>query len=234
MTIEGASTKTLILLGLVMLSAAFVWATGFESSTYGEPAIINPAAMQGWMMGGGIIGFILAIVISFKPIWAPMLAPVYGVCEGLFLGGFTAIVETMYPTGGLPILAAGLTFGVLGGMLLAYRSGVVKVTEKFKAGMMAAMSGILVVYLISWIMSLFGATMPFIHESGLVGIGFSLFVVVVAALNLTLSFDVIEQGARSGAEKYMEWYGAFGLVVALIWLYVEILSLLMKLANRER
>jgi uncharacterized YccA/Bax inhibitor family protein len=158
-------------------------------------------------------------------------APIYALLEGLFLGGISAIFEAQYP--GIVIQAVSLTFGTLFCLLLAYRSGIIKVTENFKLGVAAATGGIALIYLATLVLGLFGVRMPFIHESGLIGIGFSLFVVVIAALNLVLDFDFIESGAKSGAPKYMEWYAAFGLMVTLIWLYIEILRLLAKLRSRR-
>jgi uncharacterized YccA/Bax inhibitor family protein len=146
------------------------------------------------------------------------------------LGAISAIFEKQYP--GIVIQAVGLTFGVLFCLLLAYKSGMIKVTQNFRLGVVAATGGIALLYFVNIIMSFFGARIPFIHEAGLLGIGFSLFVVVIASLNLVLDFDFIEKGAEAGAPKYMEWYGAFGLIVTLIWLYLEILRLLAKLQRR--
>jgi uncharacterized YccA/Bax inhibitor family protein len=172
-----------------------------------------------------------AIVTVFKKEWAPITSPIYAVLEGFVLGGISSIFEASYP--GIVIQAVGLTFGTLFALLIAYRSGLIKATENFKLGVVAATGGIFLVYMISFVLSFFGTTIPFIHESGTIGILFSLFVVVVAALNLVLDFDFIERGAESGAPKYMEWYAAFGLLVTLVWLYIEILRLLSKLRSRR-
>ena len=137
----------------------------------------------------------------------------------------------MYPD--IVFQAVSLTFGTLFALLIAYKSGWIKATENFKLGVVAATGGICMVYLVSIVMGFFGTTIPFIHESGWIGIGFSLFVIVIAALNLVLDFDFIEKGAEHGAPKYMEWYGAFGLMVTLVWLYIEILRLLAKLNSRD-
>jgi uncharacterized YccA/Bax inhibitor family protein len=151
--------------------------------------------------------------------------------EGLAIGGISAMAEARFP--GIVLQAVGLTFGTLFCLLLAYSSGLIKVTENFKLGIVAATGGIFVVYLATWILGFFGAQIPYIHGSGMIGIGFSLFVVVIAALNLTLDFDFIEKGVARGAPKYVEWYAAFGLMVTLIWLYIEILRLLTKIQSRQ-
>jgi uncharacterized YccA/Bax inhibitor family protein len=183
-----------------------------------------------WALGGAVVGLLTALAICFRHTWAPTLAPVYALTEGLFLGGVSASFEAQYP--GIVIQAVGGTFGTLAGLLLAYQSGLIRATENLKLGIVAATGGICLVYLISLVGGLFGFPVPFIHEAGPVGIGFSLFVVVVAALNLVLDFDFIEQAADRGAPKYLEWYGAFALMVTLVWLYMEILRLLSKLRSR--
>jgi uncharacterized YccA/Bax inhibitor family protein len=175
---------------------------------------------------------VTALVIVFKKVWAPFLTPVYAVCQGLALGGISAFYEAQFP--GIVINAVALTFGTLGVLLLAYKSGLVRATENFKLGLFAATGAIALIYLVSFVLRLFGKNIPYIHDSGLIGIGFSLFVVVIAALNLVLDFDFIEKGSAVGAPKYMEWVGAFGLLVTLIWLYLEFLRLLAKLQSRKR
>jgi len=183
------------------------------------------------MMGGVFGGFIVALVTIFKPNWAPLTAPVYALLEGLALGGISAVFERTYP--GVAIQAVGLTFGTLFVMLLAYKTGMIRATQGFKLGVIAATGGIALLYLVEMVLGgFFHIQVPAINGSGAVGIGFSLFVVVIAALNLVLDFDMIETGARNGAPKYMEWYGAFGLMVTLIWLYLEILRLLAKARRR--
>lgn len=181
------------------------------------------------MLIGGIGGFIMALVTIFKKEHSPVTAPIYALLEGLFLGGVSAYFEAQLA--GIVFQAVLLTMGTLLSLLFIYKSGLINVTENFKLGVAAATGGIALVYLISFGMSLFGSTMPYIHESGLIGIGFSLFVVVIAALNLVMDFDFIEQGAEQKAPKYMEWYAAFGLMVTLIWLYIEFLRLLAKLRD---
>jgi len=169
------------------------------------------------------------MITVFKTQAAPYTAPIYALLEGLFLGGVSAMFEARMP--GVAIQAVGLTFGTLFCMLAAYRSGLIKATEKFKLGVVAATGGICLLYVVNMVLGMFGRPIGFIHESGTVGILFSAFVVVIAALNLVLDFDFIERGAEQGAPKYMEWYGAFGLLVTLIWLYLEILRLLGKSRN---
>jgi len=166
----------------------------------------------------------------FKQEWAPVTAPLYALVKGLALGAISAMYNHMFE--GIVLQAVMLTFGTLFAMLFAYRSGLVKATENFKMGVVAATGGIMLVYLATIVLGLFGINIPMIHESGLIGIGFSLFVVVIAALNLVLDFDLIETGVERGAPRYMEWYGAFALMVTLVWLYVEFLRLLSKLQSR--
>jgi uncharacterized YccA/Bax inhibitor family protein len=224
-TVTGTAQKTLFLLGLATAAACFTWSRTF--------ALVeaNPAAAAPWVVGGLLVGFISAMAICFKPGWAPTLAPVYAIAEGLFLGGASAGLETQYP--GIVIQAVGGTFGTLAALLLAYQSGLIRATENFKLGVVAATGGICLVYLFSLIAGLFGFAVPLIHQSGPVGIGFSLIVVAIAALNLVLDFDFIEQAADRGAPKELEWYGAFGLMVTLVWLYMEMLRLLSKLRSRD-
>jgi uncharacterized YccA/Bax inhibitor family protein len=223
MTIQGTVNKTGILLVLVLITASWTWNMYLTSAT--------PAAVMPWLWGGLIGGFIFGMVTAFKKTWAPVTAPIYALLEGLFLGALSSMMEAQFP--GIVIQAVALTFGTLFALLMAYKSGLIKATENFKLGVMAATGGIALVYLASIVLGFFGIGIPYIHESGLIGIGFSMFVVVIAALNLVLDFDFIEAGAERGVPKYMEWYGAFGLVVTLIWLYIEILRLLAKLNSRR-
>lgn len=223
MTINGTVNKVGILLVLVLIPAAWTWNQVMTSWT--PQQAMGPAVM------GGIGGFILALATIFKKNWAPVTAPLYALCEGLFLGGISAMYNIRFE--GLPMQAVALTLGTLAVMLLAYRTGLVKATENFKMGIVAATGGIALVYMASLVMSLFGARMPMIHDAGIVGIGFSVFVVAIAALSLVMDFDFIERGSEMGAPKYMEWYAAFGLLVTLVWLYLEILRLLSKLQSRD-
>ena len=224
MTLNGTVNKTGIMLILLLAPAAWTWNQFFNNPE-------TPQAVLPWMLGGMILGLILGLVTAFKAAWAPALAPVYAICQGFFLGGLSAIFEARFP--GIVIQAVALTFGTLAALLMAYKTGIIKATENFKLGVAAATGGIFLIYLTSFALSFFSIRVPYIHESGLIGIGFSLFVVVIAALNLVLDFDFIETGAERGAPKYMEWYGAFGLMVTLIWLYIEFLRLLAKLNSRR-
>jgi len=220
MTIQGTVNKTAFALLILVAAASYTWSLGSA-----DPR------MPVFMGVGFLGGFVVAMVTVFKKEWAGTTTPIYAGLEGLALGGISAVFEARYP--GLVSQAVFLTFGTLGALLLAYRSGLIKATENFKLGVVAATGGIFVVYLINFVMGLFGSGIPMIHSSGTVGILFSLFVVGIAALNLVLDFDFIEHGAERGAPKYMEWYGAFGLLVTLVWLYLEILRLLSKLQERR-
>jgi uncharacterized YccA/Bax inhibitor family protein len=223
MTLQGTVNKTGVLLALLVLAAVYPWNLYFQT---GNPALVIPFAL-----GGAIGGFVFAIVTTFKKTWAGLTAPIYAVLQGLFLGSISAIFEAQYP--GIVIQATGLTFGTLASLLMLYKLGIIKPTENFKLMIVSATMGIGVLYFISFIMNMFGSTgIGFIHSNGLFGIGFSLFVVAIAALNLVLDFDFIEQGSEQGAPAYMEWYGAFSLMVTLVWLYLEILRLLAKLRSR--
>ena len=223
MTLQGTVNKTGILLGILVLTAVYTWNLFFQT---GNPAAVMPIAI-----GGAIGGFVLALSTIFKKAWSPYTAPIYAALEGLFLGGISAIFEYQYP--GIVIQATGLTLGTLASLLVLYKLGIIKPTENFRLMIVSATMGIAVLYLISMIMNMFGSSgIGFIHSNGLFGIGFSLFVVAIAALNLVLDFDFIEQGSELGAPKYMEWFGAFSLMVTLIWLYLEMLRLLAKLRSR--
>jgi len=230
MTVNGTINKTGLMLLIVIFAATFTWRKFFGAIDPAIPGAI-PSGVIGWMIGGAIGGFILALITTFSPRRAAMTAPIYAVFEGLFLGAISAMFEAMYP--GLVMRAVMLTFGVFIIMLVLFRTGTIRATEKFRTVIFAATGGIALVYLVSFIASMFGAHFSFMYGNGLVGIGFSLVVVVIAALNLILDFDMIMQGANSRAPKYMEWYGAFGLMVTLIWLYLEMLRLLSKLSSRN-
>lgn len=223
MTIDGTVNKAGLLLVMVLAPAFYVWRLFFNSD--------NPAVVLPWMWAGIIGGLIACLVTVFKKEWAGVSAPVYALFEGLALGGISAFWEVRFP--GIVIQAVGLTFGVLFALLMAYKSRLIPVTENFKLGVVAATGGIFLVYLASFILGFFNIHLGFIHEGGIVGILFSVFVVVVASLNLVLDFDFIETGAQRGVPKYMEWYGAFGLMVTLIWLYLEMLRLLGKIRGRK-
>ncbi|OWY22397.1 hypothetical protein C7N43_09480 [Sphingobacteriales bacterium UPWRP_1] len=214
MTINGTVNKSLMLLALLVLSAAFSWSM--------------PVPL--FLIGGAIGGFVVAMVTIFKKEWAPYTAPLYALLEGLCLGAISALFEA--EMAGIVFQAILLTLGVFATMLFVYKSGYIQVTDNFRMGLVAATGGIALIYLATIVLGFFGIHIPYIHESGLIGIGFSLFVVVIAALNLVLDFDFIEQGASRNLPGYMEWYASFGLLVTLVWLYLEILRLLAKLNRR--
>ena len=228
MTLMGTVHKTAALLILLVLAASYTWSLVMGVNAEGQ--LVAAPGIFGYMIGGAIGGLIFALITCFKPTWAPITAPLYAAAQGLFIGAISAFAESRFP--GIVLQAVGLTFGTLFALLGAYRSGLIKATENFKLGVCAATGGIMLIYLATFILGIFGVHIPFIHGSGLFGIGFSAFVVVIAALNLVLDFDFIENGADHGAPKYMEWVGAFGLMVTLVWLYIEILHLLMKLRSR--
>lgn len=225
MSLNGTVNKTGFLLLLMVLTAAFAW-----SKTMTATGEVAPGAMM-YLIGGAIGGFVLGLVTAFKKEWSPVTAPMYALVEGFFLGSISAIYNAQFQ--GIVLQAVMLTFGTLFALLFAYRSGLIKATENFKLGVAAATGGIALIYIATIALSFFGIKIPYIHESGLIGIGFSLFVIVIAALNLVLDFDFIENGVEAGAPKYMEWYGAFGLMVTLVWLYIEFLRLLAKLQSRD-
>jgi len=222
MSLEGTINKTAFLLLLVAAGAAWVWTRYFQSL---DPAVIMP-----YIVAGLIGGVVAALVTIFLPALARISAPVYAAAQGLALGGISAFYEQRLH--GIVFQAIGLTFGVLVVMLLAYRSGLIKVTDRFRMIVVAATGGIALLYFASIVLSFFGVTVPFIHQGGTFGIVFSLVVVGIAAANLALDFDFIQRGVEHGAPKLMEWYAAFGVMVTLIWLYLEILRLLSKLRRR--
>lgn len=223
MTINGAINKTLTLLALIVVAAGYTWwllATGFTDK-----------AMM-FCIGGAIVGFILALIISFSGgKTAPILAPVYALCEGFFVGGISAFFEAAYS--GLVIQAVAATFAVLFSMLLLYRAKVIQCTEKFRAVLFTATMSVGVIYLIQIIASLFGRGIPQIFTSSAIGIGFSIVVVLIAAFNFIIDFEFIKRGSETFMPKEYEWFGAFGLTVTLVWLYLEILRLLLKFADRN-
>jgi uncharacterized YccA/Bax inhibitor family protein len=223
MTLQGTVNKTGVLLICAVATAAWTWNLFLHSHS---PQSVMPLALL-----GGIGGLIVAMVTIFKKQWAGITAPIYALLEGLVLGSISAMLEVRFP--GIAIQAVSLTFGTLIVLLLAYRSGLIAVTEKFRLGIIAATGGIALFYIVEIVLGFFGIHFTAINGSGAIGIGFSVFVVIIAALNLVLDFDFIETGVRVGAPKYMEWYGAFGLMVTLIWLYFEILRLLSKIRSRE-
>jgi len=237
MSVAGTANKTLILLGLCAATAVFTW--NLVAPSGAAPPRIGYGAP---LIGGTLVGFLFAVVTIFKPRIAPFTAPMYALAEGVALGSLSALVAHMYGTTEDGILkpnyamvtqAVLLTFGVLGTMLVAYSTRLIKPTRRLQAGIVAATGGVALVYMATWIMGLFGAGIPYIHDSGPIGIGFSLVVIVIAALNLVLDFDYVETGVRAGADKRYEWYAGFSLLITLVWLYIEILRLLAKLQSRD-
>jgi uncharacterized YccA/Bax inhibitor family protein len=217
MTVEGSVNKTIILL-FVLIGAAFA---GWRLS---ETMAISPMILWG---GGAIGGFVVAMITIFKPKWSAITAPVYGLLEGVFLGSISYFFNSMFE--GIVMQAIGLTLGVLLLMLFLYKTRIIKVTPGLRLGIIVATGAIALLYLVSFILGFFGTTIPYIHSSSPIGIGFSVVVVGIAAFNLLLDFDFIEKGAEQSAPKYMEWFAAFSLMVTLVWLYLEILRLLAKL-----
>lgn len=222
MTIQGTVQKSLLLILMVFPSALWSWNQAFPQGwSPGEVPTI-----PGWYLPVVLVGFVVALIVIFKKTMAPLLAPVYALLEGTALGALSAVFEARYP--GIVLQAVFCTFGTFLALLLAYQSRMIKATENFKLGVVAATGGIAIVYLIDLGLSFWGKNVPLLHDSSPMGIGISVFIVIIAALNLVLDFDFIEKGAEKGAPKYMEWYAAFGLLVTLIWLYLEILRLLGK------
>lgn len=218
MTLSGTIARSATLLLLVILGTTFTWSQA--ATPVGQMVTI----------GGAIGGFIVAMVTIFKKTWAPFTSPLYALLQGLFLGGVSAIYNAQFE--GIVLQAVMLTFGTLAAMLFLYQTRIIRVTNTFRAVVFGATAGILVMYLASFVMSFFGVSMTFLHDSSPMSIGISVVIVIVAALNLAMDFDLIEQGIAARAPGYMEWYCAFGLMVTLIWLYLEILRLLAKLNRR--
>ena len=224
MTVQGVVIKTAILLLIALATAGWTWIQYTKSGA-------EASSVTTWMTIGALGGLALALVTVFKPVWSSITAPLYAMLEGLLIGGLSAIMEQAFP--GIVMQATLYTFGTLIAMLAVYQTGLIRVTESFKFGVVVATGGIAVAYLISWGLSFFGVQVPFITGNGTFSILFSIGVIIVAALNFILDFDFIEKGAERGAPKYMEWYGAFALMVTLIWLYIEFLRLLSKLRSRN-
>ncbi|WP_438946136.1 Bax inhibitor-1/YccA family protein [Sediminibacterium sp.] len=226
MTVRGAINKFGFMMLMLIAGAAYNW------NLYEQ---LKQDTMTTLMWVGIIGGLISALAISFKPNWAPVLAPLYALLEGLFIGAISAIMNAAFADSypGLIMQAVGLTFGVALAMFLLYNFRVISATERFKSIVFTATLGIGIFYLITMVLRLFGVNVSFMYDSSLLSIGISLFVVGIAALNLIMDFDMIEQGAERGAPKFMEWYGAFGLMVTIVWLYIEMLKLLSKLSSRD-
>ncbi|SFK41455.1 Uncharacterized membrane protein, YccA/Bax inhibitor family [Halobacillus dabanensis] len=216
MTLGGTVAKISLLFIFLLGTAAYTW---YQYSLGADVTIM--------MLIGGGGGLIFALITAFVPKAAPITAPIYAALEGFLIGGLSAFVESSYS--GIVIQAVSLTLAVMAALLFLYATRVIKVTKNFRLMVVSATLGIFLVYLVNFILNFFGMTVPYLHSSGPIGIGISLFIVAIAALNLVLDFDFIEQGVNRGAPKHMEWYGAFGLIVTLVWLYIEILRLLQKL-----
>jgi len=227
MTLQGTASKGAVLTGLLFGSAMWTWNLTQDMMLPGGQSNL----VMGWAIGGVVVALIFGFITVFAKSWSPFTTPVYAIGEGLFLGAISAICNAKFP--GVVFQAMSLTILCLMSMLLAYRTGLIRATENFKLGLFAVTGAIGMLYLATMVMRMFGMTVPYIHDSGIIGIGFSVFVVIVAALNLVLDFDLIETGVERRAPKYMEWYAAFGLLVTLVWLYVEVLRLLMKLRSRD-
>jgi uncharacterized YccA/Bax inhibitor family protein len=227
MTVQGAVAKTFLLLAILSATALWAW-----------NAMADGRLAGGALLASGLGGFIFAMITIFKPTASPWTAPIYAALEGVFLGAISQVIQLQYQEkypqyGGIALQAVSLTCGVLFVMLFLYGSRIIRVTDKLRMGIIMATGALCVFYLITVLLSFFGVMMPLVFSATPLGIGFSLFVVGLAAFNLLLDFDFIEQCASADAPKYMEWYGAFGLIVTLVWLYLEILRLLRKLADQR-
>jgi uncharacterized YccA/Bax inhibitor family protein len=221
MTLQGTVNKTGFLLFCVSATAAWTW---WIASTQG------PAAALPWMAGGLIGGLVFAMVTILKKEWSPITAPLYALLEGLALGGISLLFEQRYH--GIALNALGLTLGITVVMLVLYTSGAIRATPKFAVGVIAATGGIALVYVVDMVLRMFGRNVPLLNSSGPAGILISVFIVIVAALNLILDFNFVETGVQARAPKYMEWYGAFGIMVTLVWMYLEVLRLVAKTRRR--
>ena len=217
MTVQGAINKTFILTAIMMVTA--VW------------AFANPSM---WMLWGGAIGGLIVVLIaSSRPQMSATLAPIYAALEGLFVGAVSAIYSSVAGFDGIIFQAVSLTIAVLLTMLFLYKTQIIKVTEKLRSGVMMATGAVVVVYLLNWVLSMFGINVPYLHDSSPIGIGISLVIIGIAAFNLLLDFDNFEKGERFGAPSYMEWFCGMGLLITLVWLYVEILRLLAMLSSSD-
>ena len=223
MTIQGTATKALILLGMCVGTGSFTF-----GMTHGE----NPSAAMPWMIGGVIGGLVFCLATSFNPSWAPVTAPLYAIAEGLALGAISGMYERMFH--GIVPQAALATLGTMAAMLFAYKTGVIRATRGFMLGVAAATGGIALMYMVAMVCSLFHIQLPFLYSPSPIGIAISVGIVIVAALNLIIDFAAIQQAAEHGAPKYYEWYSAFGLMVTLVWLYIEIIRLLAMIAMYTR
>lgn len=215
MTLKGTIDKSFLLLVVLMATALWPWSQMAD----GNLQALSPLALL-----GAIGGFVVAMIVTFKPTSAPYLAIPYAALEGLFLGSISALFEQRYH--GIAIQAVGLTFGVLGALLIAYRTRIIRVTDQFRAMVVAATFGIMLFYLATMVLGFFHVSMQALYAPTPLGIGISLVIVAIAALNVVLAFDLIDRGVAGHAPKFMEWYCAFSLMVTLVWLYLEMLRLL--------
>lgn len=216
MTVQGAVNKSFILFGLMLLTAV-------ASYVYANPL---------FLFVGAIGGLIAALVASFKPHLSATVAPIYALLEGLFVGSVTAMYGAALG-GAIIFNAISLTLGILFAMLFIYKTGIIKVTDKLRMGVMMATMGVFLVYMLNFVLSFFGINLPYLHQGGAMGIGISVVIIGIAAFNLLLDFDNFDKGEKFGAPSYMEWFSAMGLLITLIWLYVEILRLLSLLSSRD-
>lgn len=215
MTVSGAVNKSFILLSILLVTAVVGYA--------------NPSPLFMW--GGAIGGLVVVLIASFKQHLSPTLAPIYAALEGLFVGAVTAIYASLFE--GIVFHAVSLTIAILFMMLFVYRTGIIKVTEKFRMGVVMATGAVMLVYLVNIVLSFFGVNLPFLHEGGMIGIGISVVIIGIASFNLLLDFDNFEKGEKYGAPAYMEWFVSMGLLITLVWLYVEILRLLAVLSSSD-
>lgn len=238
MTVSGSAFKCLMMLGIVLVTASITWGMMMDAISQSQQGTGGGSTLLPILMWGGAIGgFIVAIVTVFKPNFSPITAPIYAALEGLFLGGISAVFEQQFSANqsgleGIVFQAVLLTLSIAATMFALYGLRIIKVTEKLKAGIMIATFGVMAMYLVSFVLMLFGMPVSFLHSSSPLSIGISGVIVVIAAFNLLLDFDFIENGEKQGLPKWAEWYGAFGLMVTLIWLYIEVLRLLAKLRSR--
>jgi uncharacterized YccA/Bax inhibitor family protein len=222
MTVQGTVLKSGFLLVLAAVSAAWTWRAISDAGS--DFRTVGP-----WIVTALIAGFVIALVTSFRETWAPVTGPLYALVEGVVIGGFSGLLEKVYP--GVVVQAVGLTFAVFLATVFLYSAQIVRVTSRFVRGVAMATMGVLIVYVADLLLHIGGYSVPFLHQSGRIGILVSLVIVVIAAANLLTSIDFIAEGARTGSPKYLEWYGAFGLIVCLVWLYLEALRLLAKLRD---
>lgn len=213
MTVQGAINKTFILTALMMVTSVFSFA--------------NPSSLFMW--GGAIGGLVIVLIAAFRPQHSPVLAPIYALLEGLFVGSISAIYAAEFS--GIVFNAVMLTVATLFMMLFIYKSGIIKVTNKLRTGVVMATGAVALVYVLSWVLGMFGVQVPFLHQGDMLGIGISAVIIGIAALNLLLDFDNFEKGEQYGAPKYMEWFSAMGLLITLVWLYIEFLRLLSILSS---